>query len=225
MKKAISLGLVLCLIVLMFCLGTGSASAEWDTDVAPEITEEVQALFDKALDGLVGVNYTPIAVLGQQENALCILCKAKVVYPGAKPYYALVDIGNADGKTELMNIRVLSIDETAGFEIDYGSSEIYSAEDMDAAVDLIMNEFNTWAGCEMHSIRYFSDECCSAENLAWMNSLRDGKNFTQSIAFESDFHSPVEAYGAWEADYEYMNWQWWLAREEGGSWELITWGY
>ncbi len=225
MKKAISLALAVCLIVLVFCLGTGAASAEWDTTVAPEITEEVQALFGKALDGLVGVNYTPIAVLGRQENDLCILCKATVVYPGAKPYYALVDISSVDGSAELLNIRVLSIEETDEPEIDYGTSEIYSFEDMDEAVELILNEFSTWSGCEMHSIRYISDECCSAENLAWMNSLRDEKNFTQSIAFESDFHSPVEAYGAWEADTEYTNWQWWLAREEGGSWELITWGY
>jgi len=31
--------------------------------------------------------------------------------------------------------------------------------------------------------------------------------------------------GAWEADKEYTDWQWWLAREEGGDWELLTWGY
>ena len=122
MKKTISLGMAICLIVLIFCLGMGTASAEWDTDVAPEITEEVQALFDKALDGLVGVNYTPIAVLGQQEDALCILCRAKVVYPGAKPYYALIDINSADSKAELLNIRVFSIDEAAYAEADYGAS-------------------------------------------------------------------------------------------------------
>ena len=134
MKKAISLGLAICLVVLMFCLGTGTASAEWDTDVAPEITEEVQALFDQALDGLVGVNYTPIAVLGRQEDALCILCKATVVYPGAKPYYALVDISTAADKAGLLNIRVLSIDEAPEVEIDYGTSEIYTREDMDEAI-------------------------------------------------------------------------------------------
>ena len=24
---------------------------------------------------------------------------------------------------------------------------------------------------------------------------------------------------------EYTDWQWWLARSEGGDWELLTWGY
>ena len=229
MKKTISLGMAICLIVLVFCLGTGTASAEWDTDVAPEITEEVQALFDQALDGLVGVNYTPIAVLGRQQDALCILCKATVVYPGAKPYYALVDISTAADKAGLLNIRVLSIDEAPEVEIDYGTSEIYTREDMDEAIALILAEFDTWDGCEMHSIRYFSDECTSGESIAWMNDLADGRNlgktFTQCIGFRSDFHSPLEQYGAWEADQEYTNWEWWLAREDGGSWELITWGY
>lgn len=227
MKKAISRGLALCLLVLVFC--SSAASAEWDTDVAPEITEEVQALFDKALDGLVGVNYTPIAVLGRQEDALCILCKATVVYPGAKPYYALVDISTVADETALLNIRVLSIEEAPEVEIDYGTSELYTQEDMDEAIALILAEFNTWAGCEMHSIRYFSDECNSSENIAWMNSLSEGrelgKTFTQCIAFISNFHSPVEGGGAWEADAEYTDWQWYLAREDGGSWELMTWGY
>lgn len=229
MKKTISLALAVCLLVLTFCLTSGAASAVWDTNVEPEITEEVQALFEKALDGLLGVKYTPIAVLGRQENALCILGRAAVVYPDAKPYYALVDISTADGNAELLKIRALSIDEKPKVEIDYGSSELYTTEEMDEAIALILEEFNTWEGCEMHSIRYFSDECNSGEFVAWMNELAEarepGTTFTQCIAFRSDFHSPVEAYGSWEADQEYTNWEWWLAREDGGSWQLMTWGY
>ena len=30
--------------------------------------------------------------------------------------------------------------------------------------------------------------------------------------------------GAWEANEEYT-WSWWLARSEGGEWNLMTWGY
>ena len=152
-----------------------------------------------------------------------------MVYPDAKPYYALVDISTADGNAELLKIRALSIDEKPEVEIDYGSSELYTTEEMDEAIALILEEFNTWEGCEMHSIRYFSDECSSGEFVAWMNELAEarepGTTFTQCIAFRSDFHSPVEAYGSWEADQEYTNWEWWLAREDGGSWQLMTWGY
>ena len=45
------------------------------------------------------------------------------------------------------------------------------------------------------------------------------------IEFLSDYHSPVDAVGAWEPDTEYTDWQWWLARTEGGEWELMTCGY
>ena len=38
-------------------------------------------------------------------------------------------------------------------------------------------------------------------------------------------HSPAEPEGAWETDEEYMNWEWWLARTDGGEWHLMTWGY
>ena len=64
-------------------------------------------------------------------------------------------------------------------------------------------------------------------NIEWMNNLRTDDNkeaFTQCIAFESSFRSPKKGGGAWEANEEYT-WSWWLARSEGGEWNLMTWGY
>ncbi len=109
--------------------------------------------------------------------------------------------------------------------VDYGYSDIYTREDMDAAVKLIRKEFAGWEGCEMHVIRYGSDDCVTEENLNWLNDLAGGGKFTQCIEFVSFFHSPVETAGTWEPDTEYENWQWWLAREEGGDWQLLSWGY
>ena len=118
----------------------------------------------------------------------------------------------------------------SGPVIDYGESELYSQEDMAAAVALIQNEFAGWEGCELHSVTYAGDECVTDDNIEWMNKLKDGQSvdgpeFTQVIEFLSDFHSPVEGGGAWNADDEYTNWQWWLARSEGGDWQLLSWGY
>ena len=95
-------------------------------------------------------------------------------------------------------------DSISEAKIDYGNSEIYSKEDMDAAINLIKDEFSTWNGCELHSISYSSDDECNSENIEWMNDLADGaaNNFTQCIMFESDFHSPKNGGGAWEADPE-----------------------
>lgn len=104
-------------------------------------------------------------------------------------------------------------------------SAIYTQEDMDEAVRLILETFDTWEGCELHSIDYYGDACNSPENIRWLNELGDGQQFSEVIAFVSSFHSPVEGGGAWEPDTEYTGWEWWLAREFGGSWQLMTWGY
>lgn len=111
-------------------------------------------------------------------------------------------------------------------EIDYGASNLYSKADMDSAIAGICEEFAGWEGCALHSVRYAGDDCADRKNLDWMNSLREEKTFTSCIAFKSDFHSPVEdgSY-AWETDAEYTDWEWWLARPDGGDWELVTWGY
>ena len=58
-----------------------------------------------------------------------------------------------------------------------------------------------------------------------LESANDNKEiFTQCIAFESSFRSPINGGGAWIANSEY-NWLWWLARSENGDWKLMTWGY
>ena len=116
-------------------------------------------------------------------------------------------------------------------EVDYGESYIYSRQDMDEAIDVIINEFSTWDGCELHSISYSSDEFCNASNIAWMNELEEAddvgkrEDFTQCIMFTGSFHTPKYNAGAWNPDEEYTGWQWWLARPEGGQWKLMTSGY
>ena len=115
-------------------------------------------------------------------------------------------------------------------KIDYGQSALYSKEDMDAAIRAIEKEFRTWKGCELHSIVYGGDEECNDKNLKWMNELEaanDAKErFSQCITFTSSFHSPKHYDGGGlNTDEEYTGWGWWLARSEGGSWKLMTWGY
>lgn len=112
--------------------------------------------------------------------------------------------------------------------IDYGNSSVYTKEDMDAAIATIQATFDTWEGCELHSLLYSSDGICtSEENIAWMNDLEKANDneqvFTQCIMFDSSFHSPKKRAGAWNPDEEY-EWTWWLARREGGEWKLMTFG-
>lgn len=114
--------------------------------------------------------------------------------------------------------------------IDYGTSSLYTKADMDAAIQVIRQRFDAWEeGCELHSIRYVSDENSNEENLNWMNELGAAQgieqSFTQCILFESSFHSPRRNAGAWNPNQEYTGWGWWLARTEDGPWQLMTCGY
>ena len=110
-------------------------------------------------------------------------------------------------------------------EIDYGTSEIYTKDDMDEAITQIRKVFADFAGCELHNIRYTSDDCNSEENIKWMNELREDQEYTECIKFLSDFHTPAENSGAFEPDHEYTDYEWYLARSEGSSWEVLSYGY
>ena len=67
---------------------------------------------------------------------------------------------------------------------------------MDEAIEVIIGEFSTWVGCELHSIAYSSDEFCNDSNIAWMNELEEAddagkrEDFTQCIMFTGSFHTP-----------------------------------
>ena len=129
--------------------------------------------------------------------------------------------------TALMLMIVSTADAA---EIELGTSEMYSPSERNAAIKKILIEFKEWTGCELHSLRFFGDQCNSPENIRWMNALGEARGFTRKfsecIEFVSDFHSPKDAYGAWEADSEYEGWQWWLARvDRNDEWHLLTWGY
>ena len=105
--------LIACVLLIIIIAAPAAAYAEeWDMSVPTELTGEIRKIFEKAMAELVGVNYTPVAVLGKNEGTYCILCKASVVYPGAEPYNALVYV-NESG---VQNIYELWIDKHTGEE-------------------------------------------------------------------------------------------------------------
>lgn len=85
----------------------------WAAAEDPAMTDELRAIFDKALDGLVGVDYEPIACLGTQIVAgrnYCFLTKATVVYPDAKPKYTLIYVyADLSGNATIMNFADMPV--------------------------------------------------------------------------------------------------------------------
>ena len=197
---------------LYFCLDGEDVYYNEDMVQYPEIWEKIHAkLTDygfilRYLDGkehITGYGYEPwhIRYVGSPEIAREIMSQ-----PGMTLEVYLGAVNDTDPV------------------IDYGDSALYTEEELVEATVQIKCKFASFNGCELHALRYAGDDCSSEENLKWLNELGDNE-YVQVAEFLSDFHSPVEGGGPWEADTEYTDWQWWLARTEVGGWELLTWGY
>lgn len=132
MKKLISLILALMMAILAIpALAEDAQDPDmaFDPDIDPDflvgawvnwaadpldIPENVKAAFDKALEGLVGHTYEPIAILGSQVVSgmnYCLLCKTTVVTTDAPVSYTLVYIYEAlDGTAEILRIQDIVFD-------------------------------------------------------------------------------------------------------------------
>ena len=108
-------------------------------------------------------------------------------------------------------------------KIVYGESEIYSEQDKEDAIDVILQQFEKFEGCVLYEISYTGDSN-SSKNLDYVNDLApEGVVFTQCIVFDTEFKSPIFGGGAWSANRTYL-WTWYLGRTEGGNWQLLTYG-
>ena len=89
----------------------------WKTAEDQQITKEQKAIFDKAMDKLVGVKYEPVAYLASQivsGTNHCFLCKATVVRPGAASHYTLVYIyENLKNECKILDIKDIAIPGTS----------------------------------------------------------------------------------------------------------------
>ena len=120
----------------------------------------------------------------------------------------------------------------AEVEIDYGSSELFSQEDIDEAIAVINDRFAEWGeGFTLKNIRFAGDDANSEENIRWINEVAEGQDkdpvYLEVMELLTDFHTPSEFKDvtAWEADQDYTDYQWWFGRTKGGSWELLSTGY
>ena len=105
--------------------GAPLLSGGWQAAEDPAVTEERQAIFDKGLEGLMGVSYRPVAYLGSQIVAgtnHAFLCQAYTVYPGLMnvPRYTIVYLyQDLSGGVTILNIADFDI----GALCTYGAEE------------------------------------------------------------------------------------------------------
>ena len=85
-------------------------------DISLDQNEEVRAAFEKAMEGLTGASYEPVAYIGSQlvsgKNYM-VLCRETIVVPGAESTYALVTVyADLNGNTEILDVTGIGIGET-----------------------------------------------------------------------------------------------------------------
>ena len=125
MRKGIAILMILVLVMsaaaCAFAEETGKVGG-WQAAADPTITEERQALLDKALEKLMGVSYVPVAYLGSQVVAgtnHAFLCQGTVVYPGAEPEWKILYLDeDLQGNVTVMNIA----------DFDFGALCTYGAK-------------------------------------------------------------------------------------------------
>ena len=62
--------------------------------------------------------------------------------------------------------------------------------------------------------------------VARYHSLAEDAEYTECAEFLGSFHSPKEdGEYAWEPDTEYEDYQWWLAKNKDGGWDIVSFGY
>ena len=115
----------------------------WTIPADTKITDEEFAIFNKGIEGLVGVEYEPVAYLGSQVVAgsnYRLLCKSTATVPGVETEYALVTIyADLNGNAEISDIS----------EITFGKYDDDNADNETSTGELNTQITNSWAGCEV----------------------------------------------------------------------------
>lgn len=120
----------------------GAATGAWDLvtgDTSMGANPEASKAVEKAVDGMTGADYDPVALLGTQAVAgtnYCVLCRVTPVAPDAEPTYDLVYVyEDLDGKCELVDN--VELDVAGGYDYGkaaQGDSDVDADEDDGAAL-------------------------------------------------------------------------------------------
>ena len=101
------------------------------------------------------------------------------------------------------------------------NSEIYSQEDINAAIDTIKKEFMmNWGGCTLTEIYYAGDDS-SKDHQDWA----DRNNADEVIVLLSSFDVDSSGGdGSLNPNSTYSDWSWILVRTNGGKWQHVDHG-
>lgn len=107
-------------------------------------------------------------------------------------------------------------------DLEPGTSDLYSQEDIYAAMSEVTEHFaEEFNGCMLTNLVY--DETYSLQRAEeWAKQYGDDEAIILLSSFDV---SERGGDGSLEPGQTYRDWQWVLTRDEGEDWELQTWGY
>ena len=151
----------------------------WSVPQDTQITEEELKIFNKAIEGLTGVGYEPVAYLGSQVVAgtnHCFLCKSTVIYPGATNRYTLVYIYEKfDGTEEILKFEDVTLPGTAdadGTPIAGGWRYTENPEVDDNVAEVVDKATGKLLGAEYEPVAYIGSQVVAGMNHAVLCRVR-----------------------------------------------------
>ncbi|MBQ8136265.1 MAG: M15 family metallopeptidase, partial [Clostridia bacterium] len=106
---------------------------------------------------------------------------------------------------------------------DPGKSAIYADSDLENAILTVKCRFASLPGCELRAIRYAGDKAASKEDLARLNA-RANRAYAQTMVLLTDFRTASQVLVGFEANREYKDHAWRLARTAESGWEIVGFG-
>lgn len=101
------------------------------------------------------------------------------------------------------------------------ASELYTQEEITAAIDTIKTEFKDWKGCTLKELYYAGDEV-SQDHQDWA----DRNNADEALVLLSSFDVDESGgNGSLNPNSTYDDWMWILVRSDGGQWKHVDHGY
>lgn len=130
--------------------------------------------------------------------------------------FALILVFSACSKTK-----------TNALYLDIGGSEIYSDEELNEAVEVIKNNLSDGRIIESILRITYCGDTVSQDNLDYCNILNDGSaEYTSCAVFKTDFITTSNAgEEGFNENETYYDFAFYLAKTDGGNWEIVTSGY
>ena len=104
--------------------------------------------------------------------------------------------------------------------LDWTPSEIYTDEEIKAAIDTVCTDFRHWKGCTLDTITYAGDDV-SVAYADWAERYE----CDQTLVLVSSFSTNGNPEEPLEKNETYDNYKWILVRKDGGNWSHVDNGY